>query len=63
MNNINELRENLADLFLQIKEGNVDVKVAAEMNNTAGKIIASIKVQNDYAELRNEVPNIRFMNE
>ena len=33
------------------------------MNNTAGKIIASIKVQNDYAELRNEVPNIRFMNE
>ena len=63
MKNINELRTNLADLFTQIKEGTVDVKVAAEMNNTAGKIIQSIKVQNEYAELRKEAPSIAFMND
>ena len=63
MKNINELRESLADLFGQIRDGAVDVKVAAEMNNTAGKIIASIKVQNDYAALRNEQPSIAFMHE
>jgi hypothetical protein len=63
MKNINELRANLSDLFTAIKEGSVDVKVAAEMNNTAGKIIASIKAQNEYAELRAEAPSIAFMHE
>lgn len=61
MRNITDLRDNLSTLFEQIKSGEVDVKHAAEMNNTAGKIIASLKVQLDYAELRKDVPTIPFL--
>ena len=49
MKNIEELRNNLSSLFDQIKTGQMDVKAAAEMNNTAGKIISTLKVQLDYA--------------
>ena len=37
MKNIEEMRASLTDLFEQIRSGAVDVKVAAEMNNTAGR--------------------------
>lgn len=63
MRNITELRTALSSLFAEIKEGVVDVKVASEMNNTAGKIIGSLKVQIDYAELRKEEPSIRYLDE
>ena len=41
--------------------GTIDVKAASEMNNTAGKIINTQRVQIEYASLRNEAPNIPFM--
>lgn len=62
MENITELRNNLADLFEQIRTDAIDVKHAAEMNNTAGKIIASLKVELDYAEQRQVQPDIEFLN-
>lgn len=52
MKNIVQLREQLATLFDDIKNGAVDVKVATEMNNTAGKIISSCKVELEYAQLK-----------
>lgn len=61
MKNINELRNNLAELFDEIKTGAVDVKVAAEMNNTAGKMINTLKVQLEYTAQKKTVPNIPFL--
>jgi hypothetical protein len=61
MKNIEELRNNLSALFDQIKTGEMDVKAAAEMNNTAGKIISTLKVQIDYAALRKESPTIEYL--
>ena len=61
MNNITDLTSNLADLYKSLKDGTVDVKVASEMNNTAGKIINAQKVQLEYAALRKVAPNIPFL--
>lgn len=61
MKTINELRNELLKLFDDIKTGEVDVKVAGEMNNAAGKIINSVKVELEYAELRKIAPNVPFL--
>jgi len=61
MKNISELTTELSALYEALKNGTIDVKVATEMNNTAGKIINSQRVQLEYAELRKEQPNILFM--
>jgi hypothetical protein len=51
----------LTTLYEALKSGEVDVKIATEMNNTAGKIINTQRVQLEYAELRKEQPDIDFM--
>jgi hypothetical protein len=61
MKHISELTTELSALYEGLKNGTVDVKVATEMNNTAGKIINAQRVQLEYAELRKEQPNIKFM--
>lgn len=61
MRNIEELRSSLCTLFEQIKAEEIDVKAASEMNNTAGKIIGTLKVQLDYAALRKDAPKIDFL--
>ena len=61
MKHISELTTELSALYDGLKNGTVDVKVAAELNNTAGKIIHAQRVQLEYAELRKEQPNIKFM--
>jgi len=61
MRNITELNKHLTDLYQALKDGTIDVKTAAEMNNTAGKIINVQKVQLEYAELRSEAPRIPFL--
>jgi len=61
MKHISELTTELSSLYEGLKNGTVDVKVATEMNNTAGKIINAQRVQLEYAELRKEQPNIVFM--
>lgn len=55
-----ELRDQLLDLFDGIGEGTVDLKVAKEKSNAAGKIIKSASVQLEYAVARNEIPDIPF---
>lgn len=62
MKTINELRDELLTLFDNIKSGDADVKAAGEMNNTAGKIINSVKVELEYAALRKVEPSIPFLN-
>lgn len=63
MNNVEKLRDNLTALYDDIKSGACDVKVATELNNTAGKIIASCKVQLEYEHLRSQasVAKIAFL--
>lgn len=61
MKTINELRNELLQLFGDIKSGTTDTKVAGEMNNTAGKIINSVKVELEYAALRKIEPAIPFL--
>lgn len=61
MKNITELNNQLTTLYAALRDGTIDVKTAAEMNNTAGKIINVQRVQLEYASLRNEAPNIDFL--
>ena len=62
MKNIAELTKDLTKLYADLRSGKIEVKVASEMNNTAGKLISAQKVQLDYAELRKESPDIDFLN-
>lgn len=63
MKNIKELVDDLSALFGKIERGEVDVNVASEMNNTAGKIINAQKVQLEYAELKKVAPSIPFLDD
>ena len=61
MNNIEELRNELAEVFLALKKKKIEPKVAKELNNSAGKIMASLKIEMEYAEARKEKPEIPYM--
>ncbi len=61
MKNVNELRDQLADIFAGLKAGTIQHKDAAEFANLAGKMINSAKVQVEYFALRQEAPDIPFL--
>lgn len=61
MTTITDIRDSLIEVFNGLRDGSVDPKQAVETNNTAGKIIASAKVQLGYFALRGEVPSIPFL--
>jgi len=59
---ITDIRNDLIAVFNGLRDGTMQVKDAVEINNTAGKIINTAKVQLAYAALRGEAPNIPFLN-
>lgn len=61
MKNADELRDELAQTFAQLKAGTIKPSEAAELANLAGKMIASAKVQVEYFALRKESPKIDFL--
>jgi hypothetical protein len=61
MRNIVELRNELASLFDDLKSGKIERNSAAEMNNSAGKIINSLKVELEYSALRKDKRKIEFL--
>ena len=61
MTTINEIRDGLVETFNALRNGTMEAKDAVEINNTAGKIISSAKVQIAYHALREEAPNIPFL--
>ena len=61
MTNITDIRDSLIEVFDKLRDGDMDLKQAAEINNTAGKIINTTKVQLAYAALRGEQPSIPFL--
>lgn len=61
MTNITDIRDSLIEVFDKLRDGDMDLKQAAEINNTAGKIINTAKVQLAYAALRGEAPYVPFL--
>jgi hypothetical protein len=61
MTTITDIRNDLIEVFNGLRDGSIDIKDAVEINNTAGKIINSAKVQIAYSALRGEAPNIPFL--
>ena len=61
MKNLHELRSELSEVFVELKSGDICAKDAKELNNAAGKIINSAKVELDYYALRKEAPDIPFI--
>ena len=62
MKNIVDLRNELITIFEQLKAKEISHADAKELNNSAGKIINSVKVELVYAGLCKVVPNITFLN-
>jgi hypothetical protein len=61
MNNITELREQLAEVFTELRNGEIEAKNVSELANLAGKMINSAKVQLEYHALRGVQPSIPFL--
>ena len=61
MKNAEELRDELAQTFAQLKAGEIKPSEAAELANIAGKMIGSAKVQVEYYALRKEQPRIEWL--
>lgn len=59
--NIRELRDGLAEVFADLCNSTIKPSTAKEVNNNAGKIVATIKVELEYAALRKEPPAIPWL--
>ncbi len=63
MKNIAELRNELSEVFADLKSGKLAPATATEMNNAAGKMISSAKLQLEHASLREENVCIEWLKE
>lgn len=61
MQNITELRIQLLENYQQIKSGEMTVKVGCELNNTAGKVLNSLKVELEYNKMLEIKKRIAFL--
>ena len=63
-NNINELRDNLNELFMDAAndKDKVDLHRIKTASNVAGKIIGTLRTQIEYSVQRGESPNIKYLN-
>ncbi len=59
--NVVEMRSELLDVFVELREGTIELPIAQELNNTAGKVLNTIKVELAKAALCGEKPNIKFL--
>jgi len=62
INNIEDLRHEIINVFEDLRSEKLEAKRAHELSNAAGKIIGTVGLQIKYAAQRNEVPNIPFLN-
>lgn len=58
-----QLRDELCDVFDQLRVGALQPAQAKELINAAGKIINTVKLELLYAALRKQVPSIEFLND
>lgn len=61
MKTAESLRNDLGQVFDELRAGALSHKDAAELANLAGKMIASAKAQIEYFALRKEAPRISFL--
>ena len=61
MKTVTELRDQLSQVFYELRNNTVKHTDAAELANIAGKMINSAKVQLEYYALRKESPTIPFL--
>ena len=61
MNDIFEMRNKLVKLFDDLENDRIEPKKAKEINNAAGKIISTVKVQLAYAAQHGTAANISFV--
>jgi hypothetical protein len=61
MRNVKELRDELVDVFNQLKAKKIKRADAKELVNTAGKIILSAKVEIDYQKLMGTKNKVEFL--
>jgi hypothetical protein len=61
MKNCKLMRNELSNVFQQLRKGEITVDEAAELANIAGKMIQSAKVQVAYYELLNQPAEIEFL--
>jgi hypothetical protein len=59
--NITGLRDELLDVFGKLRSGHMKPPQAKEINNTAGKIIGTAKVQLEYCKMTGTKQNIPFL--
>ena len=62
LNNIEGLREMLADQIKKTVEGEQTPAVLDSLANASGKMISATKVQLEYAKLVGGTPSIEFLN-
>ncbi len=61
MTNVVDMRNALLEIFSGVIDGSIELPIAAEANNTAGKILNSVKVELAQAALCGEKPKIKFL--
>lgn len=60
-NTMTALRDDLLNVYSQIGTGDIELRVAKEKSNAAGKIIKSAALQLEYAVARKAEPVIPFL--
>ncbi len=58
---MSDLRDELLNAFTDLRNGELDLNLAAELNNTAGKIINSVKIENESLILIKKIPTTKFI--
>jgi hypothetical protein len=61
MKNITGLRDELYDLLYSLKGEGVDVNAAKQMNNAAGNIVDTLKIELKYNQAYKIEKRIKFM--
>ena len=61
MKTIRELRDDVIQTRKDMKTGTIDLRMAQELDNNAGKIVKTTLVQLEYAKLRKEIPTVDFL--
>jgi hypothetical protein len=58
---ITDLRANLAEVFVSLRNGKTEIDEAEVLANVAGKMINSARTQIEYSIARNEKPYVPFL--
>ena len=59
--NITDIRNDMILVYKELREGKIKKADANALASTVGKMISSAKVQLEYAAMRNEKPEIEFL--